>query len=65
VLHDAFAVWCPSIDAEGEMSSHRGHLRPSFTPFFFGSAEADFRDANAEQDEQGFCSWVRMDLISN
>src|SRR5215831_11311698 len=28
VLHDAFAVWCPSIDAEGEMSSHRGHLRP-------------------------------------
>jgi hypothetical protein len=32
MLHDAFAVRCPSIDAEGEVSSHRGHLRP------FGSA---------------------------
>src|SRR5262249_59072413 len=28
VLHDAFAVRCPSIDAEGEVSSRRGHLRP-------------------------------------
>src|SRR6516164_9772866 len=28
VFHDAFAVRCPSIDAEGEVSSRRGHLRP-------------------------------------
>ena len=27
-FHDAFAVRCPSIDAEGEVSSRRGHLRP-------------------------------------
>src|SRR5262245_28248457 len=28
VFHDAFAVWRPSIDAKGEVSSRRGHLRP-------------------------------------
>jgi hypothetical protein len=28
VFHDAFAVRCPSIDAEGEVSFRRGHLRP-------------------------------------
>ena len=28
VFDDAFAVRCPSIDAEGEVSSRRGHLRP-------------------------------------
>src|SRR5262245_23293313 len=27
VFHDAFA-WRPSIDAKGEVSSRRGHLRP-------------------------------------
>ena len=26
VLHDPFTVRCPSIDAEGEVSSRRGHL---------------------------------------
>ena len=26
VLHDAFAVRCPGIDAEGEVSSRRGHF---------------------------------------
>ena len=31
MLHDAFAVRRPSIDAEGEVSSRRGHLR-SFLP---------------------------------
>src|SRR5262249_6630188 len=36
MLHDAFAVRCPGIDAEGEVSSkRRGHLG-SFTPFFLG-----------------------------
>jgi hypothetical protein len=28
VLHDAFAVRGPHIDAEGEVSSQSGHLRP-------------------------------------
>src|SRR5262249_25504957 len=28
VLDNAFAVGCPRIDAEGEVSSRRGHLRP-------------------------------------
>src|SRR5262245_31937651 len=28
VFHDAFAVWRPSIDAKGEVSYRRGHLRP-------------------------------------
>ena len=28
VLHDAFAVRCPSIDAEGKVSSQRAHLLP-------------------------------------
>jgi hypothetical protein len=28
VFHEAFAVGCPSIHAEGEVSSRGGHLRP-------------------------------------
>src|SRR5262249_22426027 len=30
VLDNAFAVGCPSIDAEGEVSSQSGHLRPLY-----------------------------------
>src|SRR6516162_6438674 len=30
VLHDAFAIGCPGIDAEGEVSSQSGHLPPFY-----------------------------------
>src|SRR5262245_17134180 len=32
MLHDAFAVRCPSIDAEGKVSSQLAHLRPLLPP---------------------------------
>src|SRR5262252_6612322 len=34
VLHDAFAVRGPRIDAESKPSPECGHLRPLFAPFF-------------------------------
>jgi hypothetical protein len=36
VLDNAFAVWCPRVDAEGEVGSKRpGHLRPLLPPSCF------------------------------
>src|SRR5262249_36107224 len=40
VLHDTFAVRCPSIDAEGEVSSRRGHLCPLLPQSFSACASA-------------------------
>ena len=38
VLDDAFAVRGPSIDAEGEVSSQSGHLRPPIPPLIHCAA---------------------------
>src|ERR1700741_1986324 len=45
VLHDAFAVRGPRIDAEGKVSSHCGHLRPlplSSSPSRFTAGASEF-----------------------
>jgi hypothetical protein len=43
VLHDAFAVRCPGIDAEGEVSSQSGHLPPFLPPLIHCAAVVYYR----------------------
>ena len=55
VFDDAFAVRCPSIDAEGEVSSRRG------LPIFLRFAHADARHVRGSQREElrGCAAWER------
>src|SRR6516165_6003116 len=39
MLDDALAIGSPRIDAESEVSSQRGHLRPLFAPIFSASIQ--------------------------
>src|SRR5262245_11002488 len=70
VFDDAFAVRCPSIDAEGEVSSRRGHLRPllpqssSASRFTAGAARFFILSQSGERPER-YIESLRFDTMAS
>jgi hypothetical protein len=62
LLHNAFAVRGPRIDAEGEVSPHRGHLRPLLP---HSSSASRFTEARARQQAASLrCGPLRLGSVA-
>jgi hypothetical protein len=59
VLHDAFAIRCPRIDAEGEVSSRRGHLH-----LLPASSEREFCQSSARRSWPLFLPITAISFIN-